>query len=120
MFFKKTMIKKINKIETPEQVNAIIKENPSIFLYLSHESCNVCKQLKPKIINLLETSFPEIDFLYIDIKKYPEIGGQFTVFAVPTIITYFDSKEFMRYGRNLGIEQLRADIERPYGLLFDK
>ncbi len=107
-------------VKSLEKALKLVEKTPALMLYMSQPSCNVCKQLKPKIINMLQDSFPEVEFCYIDVQSNPEIGGRFSVFTVPTIITYFDSKEFMRYGRNLGIGQLRSDLERPYNIFFDE
>ena len=74
--------------------------------------------MKPKIIDLLQNEFLKTEFYYINIKDIPEAGGQYSVFVVPTIIVCFEGKEFMRYGRNLGVNQLREDLKRPYDIFF--
>ncbi len=96
-----------------------IKKTPSVLVYLSTEACSVCKVLKPKIINMLDTSFPKMDFLYIDCEKQKEIAAQNTVFAVPTILVFFEGKENIRKSRSVGIEQLKSEIKRIYELMFD-
>lgn len=107
-------------IDSFAHLEKIKEESPSVLFYFSQPECNVCKQLKPKIIDLLKKEFPKTEFYYVNIKDIPEAGGQYSVFAVPTIIVYFEGREFMRYGRNLGINQLREDLERPYGLFFEQ
>jgi thioredoxin len=93
-------------------------KNDAVLAYFSHDECNVCKVLKPKIIQLLESNFPKINFVYINIKETPEISSQQSVFTVPTIISYFGGKEFFRKSRSIGIEELRNELDRPYNLLF--
>jgi thiol-disulfide isomerase/thioredoxin len=78
----------------------------------------VCKVLKPKIYELLQNEFPKIKFRYIDVKKTPEISAQNNIFTVPTILIYFEGKEFVRRSRNIGITELKNLIERPYKLMF--
>lgn len=94
------------------------EENPAVCFYLSTPQCNVCKVLKPKVIELLKSDFPEIKFIYIDLNESKEIAGQLSVFAVPTILIYFDGKEIIRASRNISIEQLSEQIERYYKLMF--
>ncbi|MBU8893302.1 MAG: thioredoxin family protein [Bacteroidales bacterium] len=96
----------------------IIQINTAVLIYFSHEQCNVCKVLKPKIYNMLSENFPKIKMYYSDTVLYPEIAAQNSIFTVPTIIIYLDSKEFVRKSRNIGIEELKSELERPYDLLF--
>jgi Tfp pilus assembly PilM family ATPase len=60
-----------------------------------------------------------MDFFYIDCEKQKEIAAQNTVFAVPTILVFFEGKENIRKSRNIGIEQLKSEIKRIYELMFD-
>ena len=97
----------------------IIAENEQAALfYFSHEDCNVCKVLKPKIEELIETFFPKIKLYFIDTKLYPEVAAQNSIFVNPTILIYFDKNEFIRKSRNFGIEELKLQIERLYNLVF--
>ncbi|MFN3694594.1 MAG: thioredoxin family protein, partial [Ignavibacterium sp.] len=82
----------------------IIEENPAVCFYLSTPQCNVCKVLKPKVIDLLKSKFPQIKFIYVDLNDAKEIAGQLSVFAVPTIVIYFDGREALRASRNISIE----------------
>ncbi len=105
-------------IKSIGDVEKLIRESPAVLLYISKEGCNVCRELKPKIVKLLDSNFPKIKFQYIDIDLLKEAAGKYSVFAVPAILVFFEGKEFFREGRNLGIEQLREKIERPYLMLF--
>lgn len=102
-----------------EDVREIIDSSHAILVYLSTPDCNVCKVLKPKIRALIEDEFPYIDFLYVDCLSSPEVAAQFSVFTVPTILVYFQGKETIRKSRNVGIDELRRDVGRPYSLYFD-
>lgn len=96
-----------------------IEQNPAVCFYLSTPQCNVCKVLKPKVIELLKSKFPQIKFIYVDLNDAKEIAGQLSVFAVPTIVIYFDRREALRASRNISIEQLSEQIERYYKLMFE-
>ena len=106
------------EIRSVEDIEKLIDETPALLLYISTEGCNVCRELKPKIIKLLDGHFPEMRFQYVDIERIKDAAGKFSVFAIPAILVYFDGKEFFREGRNLGIEQLREKIGRPYSMHF--
>jgi thioredoxin 1 len=94
------------------------KSNKACLFYFSTTSCNVCKVIKPKLLSMLETNYPEFKPYYTDIEKSPYIAGQMRVFSVPTLIIFLDGKEFYRLSRNISIDELEKTIKRPYGLLF--
>lgn len=101
-----------------ELCNDIAKEEAALF-YFSTPTCNVCKVLKPKIAELIESEFPKIKLFYIDLDKAPVISGQFRIFSIPTILVYFNGKEFIRKSRNIGMQELENELKRPYQLMFD-
>ncbi|MFC2104592.1 thioredoxin family protein [Bacteroidota bacterium] len=109
----------IGTINSIKDFHNFVDDNLGVLIYFSHEKCNVCKVLKPKINNLLQEEFPNIKMFYSDTVLCPEIAAQNTIFTVPAIIIFFDGKEFLRKSRNIGIEELRKEIERPYKLMFN-
>ncbi len=90
----------------------------AVCFYLSTPECNVCKVLKPKVIEVIESGFPEINFCYIDLSEAKEISGQLSVFSIPTILVYFEGKETIRTSRNIHLEELRKQIDRYYQMIF--
>jgi len=93
-------------------LNQLLSKNSIILFYISHEECSVCKSLKPKIVEMIENNFSEIEFHYIDINKTPEVASQLLAMTVPTIILYIDRKEYLRIGRNVSVEILKEKINR--------
>ncbi|MCG8578415.1 MAG: thioredoxin family protein [Bacteroidales bacterium] len=90
-----------------------------VLKYFSHSNCSVCKVLKPKVQLLLSEKFPKMNFEYVDIEKQPAIAAENQVFTVPTLLIYFEGKEYYRFARNVSIGQLKDAIERPYQLLYE-
>jgi thioredoxin-like negative regulator of GroEL len=108
-------------IESPtsfENFLEITKSNKAVCFYLSTPECNVCKVLKPKVIEMLEADFPNIFFCYVDLNEAKEISGQLSVFSVPTILVYFEGKETIRASRNVHLDELREQIGRYYKMIF--
>ncbi len=95
-----------------------IESQSATLIYFSNDSCNVCKVLKPKVKEMLESEFPKMKFYYVDTNAFPEIAAQNRVFTIPTILIFFDGKESIRKSRYIGIEELRKEIERPYEIIF--
>ena len=110
----------ITEIKSIEQFTQIINHEKATLVYFSHTMCNVCTVLKPKIEDLLKTHFPLMTMHYCDTIEKPEIAAQNSIFAVPTLVIYFEGKEYIRKSRNVGIAELQNTIERPYSLMFTK
>ncbi len=106
------------EISDLEQFIEVVKKDAAILFYFSNDDCNVCKVLKPKVYDLLQTSFPEIVFYYVDTRALPDVAAQNRVFTIPTILVFFDGSELIRKSRYIGIEELRQELSRPYEVMF--
>lgn len=113
------MEKLYSSIENIEQLNTVIEKEDAVLVYFSHEKCNVCKVLKPKIAGLLQKKYPKVNMIYADTVKNPDIAGQNSIFAVPTIIVFVAGRESFRRSRNIGINELSELIDRPYSMMFN-
>ena len=96
----------------------LIESNDMVLAYFSHERCSVCKVLLPKVKGLLASDFPKVKMAYCDIEQVPETAAQNSVFTAPTLLIFVQSKEYMRYSRNVGLDPLAQTIARPYKMLF--
>ncbi|MBN2890447.1 MAG: thioredoxin family protein [Bacteroidales bacterium] len=110
---------KYSTVETIDELNELIEKEDAVLVYFSHEKCNVCKVLKPTVAELLENNFPKVKMVYSDTVNSPEIAGQNSVFAVPTILVFMGGREYIRKSRNIGIIELSDAIERPYNMMFE-
>ncbi len=106
------------EIAQMEEISAIIENDEAALIYFSTPTCNVCKVLKPKVAELIQESFPKIKMYYINIEEAPIISGQLRILSIPTLLIYFDKKEFVIKMRNIELSELKAEIERPYGMMF--
>lgn len=109
----------MDNIKDNQEFEKAIEQEDAVFAYFSHEKCSVCKTLKPKLSKALQEEFPLIKQVYIDIEKLPEVAGQQRVFTVPVIVVYFEGQESIRKARNVGVQELLSEINRPYKLLFE-
>ena len=108
----------MNTITSTTHFQQVTNDHQAVLFYFSHEQCSVCKILKPKVIELLESRFPQMRPFYCDTVKQPEVAAQNRVFTVPTLLIFFEGKETFRFSRNVGLEELEQAIRRPYSLLF--
>jgi thiol-disulfide isomerase/thioredoxin len=108
----------IIQVKNLDELESTISKNKALLVYFSNTHCNVCKVLKPKIHELLKEEFPLMQMYYCDTIESPEVAAQNSIFTVPTLVIYFDGKEYIRKSRNIGITELQKEIERPYSLMF--
>lgn len=105
-------------IKSVEEFKEFISKNGGAVTYFSTPQCNVCKVLKPKLKELLAEHFPEMKFAYVNTVEAQEMAAQNQVFTVPTILFHLDGKEFIRKSRNVNINVLAEELERPYDMMF--
>ena len=109
----------MTKITSKEELVNYISSEDALLIYFSGENCSVCTALKPKINREISKKFPKIKLFEVQADKYKEIASNFSVFSIPTILVFFDSKEFKRYGRNISISLFSQEIKRPYTLFME-
>lgn len=107
------------QISNSSRIKRIIEEKEAVLIYFSGENCSVCNVLKPKIESEISKKFPKIELFEVKADLYKEIASSFSVFSIPTILVFFDSKEFKRYGRNISISLFLEEIKRPYNLFME-
>lgn len=104
-------------LQSLEALHSALQEHDGVLLYFSTPQCNVCKVLHPKLSELFEQHYPEIARYYIDTTTAPEIAGQYSIFAVPTILLFLDGREFVRKSRNFSPMELIEEIRRPWEIM---
>ncbi len=101
-----------------ESIKQQIEQKPALALYFSAPTCNVCHALKPKLFGVLEENFKELELVSIDVSKEQEIAAHFSVFTIPTLIVFLDGREFIRKSRHMSVDEVVAEIARPYEIMF--
>lgn len=95
-----------------------IENEKGLLIYFSTDSCSVCKVLKPKVFELLQGRFPKMASCYVDTDKSPVLSGQHRIFSIPSILVFFEGKEYFRFSRSIGLYQLEEALDKPYSLIF--
>jgi len=101
---------------TSEEIFDKIKTRELIVTYFSYPECNVCKVLRPKVEKYVR-QYENIGFLYVDTHQNPEVSGQYLVFAVPTIIIFFDGREVKRFSRHFSMTDFEKEIHKMLSVL---
>jgi len=92
-------------------------EDPKL-VYFSHHRCNVCRGLKPRVRQLIENNFPELMLYYVNTLEHPQMAGQFSVFTVPTILVFFDGREYIRESRHVSISSFQQRLGKLHRIYF--
>jgi thioredoxin 1 len=108
-----------NELQNIEQLNHHISAHSASMLYFYNDHCAPCLSLRPKVIEMIEKDFPKMKLAFINSEKFPELPAQFQVFSNPTLITFFDGREYHRESKYISIPQLAEGIDRPYRMIFD-
>lgn len=109
----------MTQISTKSDIESKISTRKPLLIYFSGENCSVCKILKPKIEEQISKNFPSIELFELKVDLHKDIASNFSVFSIPTILVFFDSKEFFRKSRNLSIPLFIEELKRPYNLFMD-
>jgi len=104
---------------TLEELQTKIAATDGLLLYFWGDNCNVCEALRPKVKEAFDQYFPKIEQIYLNAKEDIAISAAFGVFSIPTMIVFLDGKEFVKVSRNVSIEQLIAQVDRPYSMMFE-
>ena len=94
------------------------KEGKFSFVYLSQEECNVCSVTKPVFENLSK-KYSNSSFHHIDLNKYEDAKGYFSVFTIPAILVFSEGKELLREARFFNFGDIEEKLDRYYEMIFE-
>ncbi|MCQ9625761.1 thioredoxin family protein [Cetobacterium somerae] len=60
----------------------------------------------------LSKEYKNSKFFPIDIKKNPEVTGEFLVFVTPVLIIYYDGLEALKKIRFFSISEIKEEMEK--------
>jgi thiol-disulfide isomerase/thioredoxin len=105
-------------VRTLEEVNMLVENQPALMIYFYNDNCAPCVSLRPKVEELVKKQFPNMKILFSNSIAQPEVSAHFGAFNNPTIIIFFEGREYRRESKYISIPQLEESIQRPYGMLF--
>ncbi len=95
-----------------------VNQSQGIVLYFKNDMCSPCIAIRSKVEELITTKFPKIEFIIVDTVTGPLLSNEFSVFSNPTILTFFEGKEYIRKSKYISIDGLADEIERLYKMVF--
>ncbi|MCD6091908.1 MAG: thioredoxin family protein [Bacteroidales bacterium] len=107
-----------NELSTLEQIQNTISNDAGLIAYFYSDNCAPCLSLRPKVKELLIADYPKMNLYFINSEKYPQISAHFGIFSNPTLLVFFDRKEYLRKSKYISISELSQGIERLYNMMF--
>ncbi len=107
-------------MEETKSLKTLIETEPAVLVYFKNDNCGPCLVLRPKVQELIEAEFPKLKFIVVDSVEQPELNGEFQVFANPTLLVFFDGREYIRKSKYVSIAELQSEIGRLYGMMFEE
>ncbi|MEA2091686.1 MAG: thioredoxin, partial [Campylobacterota bacterium] len=65
----------------------------------------------------LDANFKDFRVESVDISKTEDIAPFFNVYAIPTVLVFLESKEFLRKSRHMSVDEVIREIKRPYEIM---
>ena len=109
----------MHSIQDDAALQAVLQREPAALILFGGPTCGVCAAVKPRLEALMAARFPRLFMGYVDCEASPELAAQQGVYALPVVRVYFEGHRFTERARVFGLEALAAEVERPYGLMFD-
>ncbi|HNZ08263.1 MAG TPA: thioredoxin family protein [Bacillota bacterium] len=91
---------------TPEDVTKAASSGRPFVVKMTGENCEACELLEPILAELANELKGKVDFMAIDVYKYPKLAAEHRIIYIPTLI-YFDAS-----GQKLGITQGLLQIDQ--------
>jgi len=107
-----------NTISSIAEFKTIKEKETAFVLYVTDNTCNVGENVAPKLEKLLAENFPKLKLYTTYMSDAPELTGQLSVFAIPTVLVYFEGKQYIQKSRTFSLEALEKEIERYYLMVF--
>ena len=107
------------ELNTSEELERTINDNIAILVYFYSDKCAPCISLRPKVAELIANKYPSMELVFVNSEKYSSMPIKYSVFANPTLIIFFESKEYKRESKYVSIPQLSQIIDRPYNMVFE-
>jgi len=100
------------------EIQNLITDKTAVLLYFYNDNCTPCVILRPKVQELVKDYFPNIELRLINAEQYPASSAHYGVFSSPTLLVFFEGKEYIRESKNISISELHDKIERIYNMVF--
>ncbi|NOR87218.1 MAG: thioredoxin [Bacteroidales bacterium] len=107
-----------NELNQLSQLQEAISNDEALLAYFYSDHCAPCVSLRPKVKEMVKRAYPKMKLYFINSEKFPEITSEYGIFANPTLLVFFDNKEYVRKSKYVSIPEMEKDIDRLYEMMF--
>ena len=107
-----------NELSQLSQLQDAIASDAALIAYFYSDNCAPCISLRPKVKEMIADHYPKMKLYFINSEKYPEMTAQYGIFSNPTLLVFFDRKEYVRKSKYVSIPELRGEVDRLYDMMF--
>lgn len=101
------------------QLQESIINDEALLVYFYSNNCAPCKSLRPKVEELLAKDYPKMNLYFVNSEDHPEMTAEYGIFSMPTLLAFFDRKEYIRKSKYVSIPELKEGIDRYYQMMFE-
>lgn len=95
---------------TQAQIETLQSQGQKILVEFYASWCGPCKQLMPRLMNM-ESNYPAVKFLKVDIDEEMEFAQSLGIMSVPTVMIY--------NGNDLINKSIGANVDSVYKNILD-
>ena len=99
-----------------DNIDELISQKEICVVQFGSNSCSPCESIKQKL-NIALSNKDEINYIYVDIEKFNELAATYSIFSVPTILVFVQSKLTIRESGYFSLESILKRIDRYLELL---
>lgn len=103
----------------PEELDQKVKSAQGVLVYFKNDFCAPCKALRPKVSDLIEQEFSQMEMVIVDTVANPALAGKYNVFGNPTILVFFEGREYIRKSKYISMLELQGEVGRLYQMVFE-
>ncbi|OYT16064.1 MAG: thiol reductase thioredoxin [Bacteroidetes bacterium 4572_77] len=107
-----------NELNELSQLQDAIAQEEALITYFYSDNCAPCVSLRPKVKEMIARAYPKMKLYFINSAKYPKMTAEYGIFSNPTLLVYFDKKEYLRKSKYVSIPELEEGISRLYKMMF--
>ena len=98
----------MKRIEKTEEFDSFISSKKPVIVVFSTHDCATCKPVKEKV----EKKFTQVETAEVFLDDLAELAGRLSIFNVPTVCIYLESKELYRFIRVFSMDEIEEKLNR--------
>ena len=98
----------MKRIEKTEEFDSFISSKKPVIVVFSTHDCATCKPVKEKV----EKKLTQVETAEVFLDDLAELAGRLSIFNVPTVCIYLESKELYRFIRVFSMDEIEEKLNR--------